>query len=330
MTELTTIENKKVCITGGLGFIGSALAKTCVKYGATVMVLDNLDVNSGSNYFNIESFKDYIEVVVGDITDYEFIAGVVKDLDIIVNCAASTSHSYSMREPFANLNVNGRGVITLLEAIKLFNPTIKFVQIGTSTQVGKMLYSPVDEVHPEFPPDIYSANKTAAEKYSLIYSKTYDLQVTVIRLSNTFGPRAAIHSPEFTFNSYFIGRALNKEPIQVYGQGAQLRNVLYIDDAVEAIVTAIQHQKSVGEVFFAVGDSHYSVFDIANATADIFGGTVKFVDWPQNRKVIEIGDAVISNEKIKNILKWSPKVDLHTGLERTREYFDKHSEHYLK
>ncbi|MFH1798618.1 MAG: GDP-mannose 4,6-dehydratase [Candidatus Omnitrophota bacterium] len=324
------MKKKKVLITGGLGFIGSNLAKKCLEVGADVTIYDNLDPNSGGNLFNIEPFRKNVELVIGDIINYEALIRIVMDKDVIINCAASTSHPYSMREPWLNLDVNSRGVINILEAIKKVNRSVKFVHVGTTTQLGPLHYKPADEFHPEFPSDMYSANKMVAEKYVLLYTKAYNLNAAVIRLPNVFGPRAVIHSPEFTFNNYFIGLALQKQSITVYMPGTQLRNVLYVDDAVDALIAAINTARSKGETFFAVGDEHYSVKDIAEETCEVMGGLVEMVEWPATRKVIEIGDAVISNRKIKETLGWVPKVSFGDGLKMTYDFYKANLKEYLR
>ena len=295
-----------------------------------VTIYDNLDPNSGGNLFNIEPFRKDVELVIGDIINYEHLVQAVMDKDLIINCAASTSHPYSMREPWLNLDVNSRGVINLLEAIRRVNRDVAFVHVGTTTQLGPLHYQPADEHHPEFPTDIYSANKTVAEKYVLLYARAYSLKASVIRLPNVFGPRAAIHSPEFTFNNFFIGLALQDKSITVYKPGTQLRNVLYVDDAVDALLAAVQSNKSVSETYFAVSDDHLSVKEIAEKTCQTMGGSVKMMDWPKKRKAIEIGDAVISNVKINNTLGWEPKVSFEDGLKLTLNYYKDKLDHYLK
>jgi len=324
------LKDKTILITGGLGFIGSNLADKCLELGAKVTIYDNLDTNSGGNLFNIELFKKDVELVIGDIINYDHLIQVVLDKDIIINCAASTSHPYSMREPWLNLDVNSRGVINILEAIRRVNNNVKFVHIGTTTQLGPLHYQPADEHHPEFPTDMYSANKMVAEKYVLLYATAYSLDTYVIRLPNVFGPRAAIHSPEYTFNNYFIGLALQNKPITVYKPGIQLRNVLYVDDAVDALITAANVENASGQTFFAVGDEHYSVKDIAEKTCKIMGGSVQMIDWPKDRVAIEIGDAVISNEKIKKAFRWRPKIGFEEGLKVTFDYYKDKVDKYLK
>jgi UDP-glucose 4-epimerase len=194
-----------------------------------------------------------------------------------------------------------------------------------------MRYSPIDENHPEFPVDIYSANKTASEKYVLVYGSAYGIPVTVVRLGNTFGPRANIKNPALGFVNYFVGLALQNKPVTVYGTGEQLRNVSYVQDSIAALILASQSEAANGEVFFATGDLQYSVAHIAEEIARTVGaGYVQFVDWPENRQNIDVGDAVVSNAKIKRVLGWMPRYDLSAGLVQTRDYFTAHLDQYLQ
>jgi UDP-glucose 4-epimerase len=184
-----------------------------------------------------------------------------------------------------------------------------------------MLNNPVDEKHPEFPMDIYSANKTACEKYFLIYGSYYRMRTTVVRLANVYGPRSSVRSPDFGFMNYFIGLALQGKEVTVYGDGAQLRNVSYVDDCVGALMLAATNSASEGQVLFATADRQYSVAQIAQAIVHAIGGSLRTIEWPKERAAIEIGDAVISNSKIKNLLGWLPRTNLESGLRLTGDYF---------
>lgn len=328
---LPDLTHQKILITGGLGFIGSNLAHACLELGAEVTVFDCLDPHSGGNLYNIHDIQHSMELCFYDILNFGHVSQHVINKDIIFNCAASTSHPFSMQEPWIDLDVNSRGVINLLEAIRRFNREVKLIHLGTSTQLGRLQYQPADEKHPEFPTDIYSANKSVSEKYVLIYANAYQLRAAVVRLSNVFGPRASIHSPEFTFNNYFIGLALQGKDITVFGEGDQKRNVIYVDDAISALILASQTSSVDQETLFAVGDQHYSVAQIAEATVQYIGsGKVKFVEWPKSRKSIEVGDAIISNQKIKNLLQWTPQYDLQIGLMKTKAYYAACLEKYIR
>lgn len=316
------LKDKQVLITGGLGFVGSNLAIKCLELGASVTIYDSLAPNSGGNLYNIDCIKDKVNLIFADILDFKEVSNAIYKKDIIFNCAASTSHPLSMREPLIDSDVNSRGLLILLEASKRYNKNIKFIHIGTSTQLGSLRYTPATEEHPEFPTDIYSANKSVAEKFAIIYSKAFDMNICVLRLSNVFGPRACIKSSDFTFNNYFIGLALQNRVITIYGDGKQLRNFIYVDDAVSALIMAAENDNVKGEVLFAVGNEHCSVADIAKDIINVFNqGSLVFVEWPHDRKATEIGDAIISNEKIKEKLGWYPQFTIQQGLIKTKEFY---------
>jgi len=328
--HLPAMNDNRVLITGGLGFIGSNLAHKCLELGAHVTIYDCLDPRSGGNMYNISDIKNHVQIILNDIRNFEGISASIMSHDIVFNCAAYTSHPNSMKEPYVDIDVNCKGVINLLEAARRFNPDIKVVHVGTSTQIGKMHYSPIDENHPEFPVDIYSANKCASEKYVLIYGSSYKMKTTVVRLANVFGPRSNIRTPEFGFMNYFIGLSLQGKDVTVFGKGKQLRNISFVSDCVDALILAATTPKSNGEVFFAVADKQYSVHEIAAEITKIIGGAVKFIEWPKEREAIEIGDAIISNQKIKDMLQWMPIHDLTSGLIRTREYFQPCLDSYFR
>jgi UDP-glucose 4-epimerase len=324
------LKGRRVLITGGLGFIGSNLARRCLESGAKVTLYDCLDPRSGGNMRNVEEIQDDARIVLNDIRNFDGVCACIRGQDILFSCAAYTSHPNSMKEPLIDIDVNCKGVINLLEAARRFNPQIKIVHVGTSTQIGRMQFDRIDEKHPEFPLDIYSANKSASEKYVLIYGNAYDMNATVVRLTNCFGPRSNIVTPEFGFINYFIGLALQGKDLTVFGEGRQMRNVLYVGDAVEALVLAAAVPASDREVFFAAHDQHYSVADIARNITEQIGGKLRFVEWPKDRKTIEVGDAIFDNARIKSLLGWSAQTGFAEGLKSTREYFAPRLKAYLR
>ncbi len=327
---MTDLRGRKVLITGGLGFIGSNVARRCVELGASVTIYDVLDPRSGGNMYNVRELERDVEIVLNDIRAFEGVSAVIRGQDVLFNCAAYTSHPNSMKEPLTDIDVNCKGVINVLEAVRRFNRDCKVVHVGTSTQIGRMAFSPITEEHPEFPVDIYSANKSASEKYVLVYGGAYRLRTTSVRLANVFGPRSNIRSAEFGFMNYFIGLGLQGKTITVFGEGKQLRTITYVDDVVEALLAAALSDEANGQAFFAVGDRQYTVEEIAREIVEVIGGRVKHVEWPRDREAIEIGDAIISNEKIRTRLGWTAKVGLREGLERTGDYFRPLLSHYLE
>ena len=329
--ENIDLSEKNVLITGGLGFIGSNLAVKCVELGANVTIYDSLEPWSGGNLYNVNVIKKSVKIISSDIRSYENLSSAIINQDIIFDCAAHTSHPYSMKDPLMDIEVNCNGTINLLEAVRRYNLSARVIYLGTSTQVGKMQYEPIDEKHPEFPIDIYSANKCTAENYHLIYCNAHNISSTVIRLPNIYGPRSSIKSNDFGFVNYFIGLALQDMDLTIFGKGDQKRNFLFVDDCVNALIEASQEDKCIGEVFFASSDKHFSIAETAELIIKVFGkGKIKHVKWPRERKTIEIGNVIISNEKIKNVLKWCPSFEITDGLKITKDYYSNKLDKYLE
>jgi UDP-glucose 4-epimerase len=323
------MNGKRVLITGGLGFIGSNLAHACLALGATVTVYDCLDPASGGNWANVAGIRDDLNIHLDDIRNAEGLTAVVPGHDIVFHCAAYTSHPNTLKEPLVDVDVNCKGTLNLLEALRRFNPDAKLVHVGTTTQIGPALRNPIDETHPEFPTDIYSANKVVAEKYVLVYARAYGLRAAVVRLSNTYGPRSCIRNPDLGFMNYFVGLALQGKELRVFGDGGQIRTVVYVADAVEALLRAAVSPRADGNVYFAAGGERHSVADIARAITQSMGGSLRFVEWPPQRNVLEIGDAVISSARAREELGWTPRHNLEGGLGATRAYFAPRLDAYL-
>jgi len=320
--DKTNFSGLRVLVTGGLGFIGSNVSLECARRGAEVTIYDNLDPNSGGNIHNIDGHEGSVCYHPGDIGDLDSIAEIIRDKDVVINCAASTSHPFSMEDPWLNSDVNSRGAINLLESVRRYNHGVKIVHIGTTTQLGSLRYRPADELHPEFPLDVYSANKMVSEKYVLLYANTYDLNATVLRLPNIYGCRAAIHSPAFTFVNFFIGRGLRGQSIPVFAPGNQLRNLLHVDDVVHAIAKSIISEGLGNQTFHVCGDEHLSVHKIAEIVADHFNVDLDLLTWPIERKKIDVGDAVFSSDKCRKISGWVPEKFLASALPDIQRFYE--------
>ena len=314
----------KVLITGGAGFLGSNLVRRCLEEKSTqVTVLDSLDPLVHSTTQHLQEVWSQIRFIRGDIRNETLLAEVVQDQDVIFNCAAQTSHALSIQYPLLDAEINCLGSLKLLEAVRLLNKDAVVVYSSSSTVIGKALYETADEDHAERPLEIYSANKGVAEKYFRIYHTHYDLKTVVLRFANLYGPFGK-GFPEFGFVNYFIHQAWTNQRIKIFGKGNQTRNVMYVDDATEILWRAAHEPRLVGDTYLATGTQHLTVREIADTIVSVFQrGQVTRVEWPDDRRRIEIGHVKLSSARLRAITNWEPSFDLISGLQKAKAVLEK-------
>lgn len=321
--------NKKVLITGGLGFIGSNLAYKLVEEQAEVYIVDSLIPDYGGNLFNIEDIKDKVHINIADVRDKNSFEHLVKDKDYLFNLAGQVSHIDSMTDPYTDLEINCRSQLSILEACRKNNPDIKIVYAGTRQQYGKPLYLPVDENHLNQPTDVNGINKMAGEWYHILYNNIYGIRACSLRLTNVYGPRQLMKHNRQGFMSWFIRNAIDGKAIQIYGNGSQKRDLNYVDDVVDALLMAGESEKTNGQVYNLGNKEIISLLDIAKIIILLAQkGSYEFVHFPEDKKKIDIGDYYSNFDKIKNTLGWEPKTALLDGLIKTIDYYEKYKNHY--
>jgi UDP-glucose 4-epimerase len=310
----------KILILGGAGFLGSNLVRRCLKGPKNkIVVVDSLEPRLKSTTDNLKQVWSQIKFIRGDIRDLSLMKKIIKDKDVIFNCAAQSSHPLSLKDPFFDAQINCLGNLTLLEAARTCNKKALIIYTSSSTIIGKATGEVVDEAHGESPLDIYSANKGVAEKYYRIYNRVHGLKTLSLRFANLYGPYGK-DSSEFGFINYFISLARANRQIKIYGDGKQHRNIMYVEDATDLLYKCIFHPKIFGNVYFAVHKEHYPVIDIAKEIISVFGkGKIKKIKWPGVRKRIEIGDVIISSKKLYQKIKFKPKFNLKEGLKKTKK-----------
>jgi UDP-glucose 4-epimerase len=320
---------RTVMITGGLGFIGSNLARQLVELGADVLLVDSLIPDYGGNLFNIEGITDRVRVNIADIRQQSTMNYLVRDRSVVFNLAGQVSHIDSMRDPYADLEINCRSQLTILEACRYNNPDAKVVFAGTRQVYGRPKSLPVDETHLVAPTDVNGINKAAGEYYHLVYNNVFKVRACSLRLTNVYGPRQLIRHSRQGFIGWFIRVAIEDGTIQVYGDGSQLRDFVYVDDAADAFLRAGADDRCNGEVFNVGGDKPISHRELTSLLVQIAGsGRVEYVEWPAAKKAIDIGDFYADSSKLKRVTGWRPTLPLRDGLRKTIAYYRQHFDRY--
>ncbi len=321
---------RRVMITGGLGFIGSNLARQLVELGADVLLVDSLIPEYGGNLFNIDGIEDRVRVNVADIRQQSTLNYLVRDREVIFNLAGQVSHIDSMRDPYEDLEINCRAQLTILEACRYNNPDTKVVFAGTRQIYGRPDSLPVNESHLVRPTDVNGINKAAGEYYHLVYNNVFNVRACSLRLTNVYGPRQLIRHNRQGFIGWFIRLAIEDGTIQIYGDGSQLRDFVFVDDAADAFLRAGTSDACNGQVFNVGGDEPISHRDLTSLLVSIAGsGRVVYVDWPPEKKAIDIGDFYADSSKVTRVTGWAPAVPLREGLARTIEFYRRHFDRYV-
>ena len=322
-------KGKRVLITGGLGFIGSNLARTLVELGAHVTILDSLIPEYGGNRRNVHGLERKLDINLSDVRDRHSLPEYLKGQHFLFNLAGQTSHLDSMTDPETDLEINCRAQLTLLEACRKHNPKVRVVFASTRQIYGRPDDLPVDEKHPLRPVDVNGINKLAGEGYHLLYSQVHGVPSTVLRLTNTIGPRMRVKDARQTFVGVWIKQILEGKPLEVWG-GDQLRDFTYVDDAVEAFLLAATHPRAVGAVFNLGGVGQISLHALAEVLVRVAGeGSFQVRTFPADRKKIDIGDYYSDCRLIAKELGWKPRTTIKQALAKTLAYYRKELPHYL-
>jgi UDP-glucose 4-epimerase len=320
---------KQAIITGGLGFIGSTLARRLVALGANVILVDSLIPEYGGNMFNIAGIEEQLRVNISDVRDEYSMQHLVQGKDYLFNLAGQTSHMDSMTDPYTDLEINCRSQLSILEACRKCNPKIKIVFASTRQFYGRPDYLPVDEKHLLRPTDVNGVNKMAGECFHILYNNAYNIRACALRLTNTIGPRMRIKDARQTFVGIWVRLLIEGKPFEVWG-GDQLRDFTFVEDAVDAFLLAAASDDVNGRVFNLGGDQVVSLQQLAELLVQV-NGSGKYVvrQYPTDRQSIDIGDYYGDFGLIRKTLGWEPKVPLHDALERTIAFYRLYAEHYL-
>lgn len=320
---------KRIMITGGLGFIGSNLARALLAYGAQLLLVDSLVPIYGGNIFNVADIEDRVRVNIADLRDNYGLRYLIQGQDIIFNLAGQVSHTDSMADPHTDLEINVRSQLSLLETCRHGNPQAKIIFASTRQIYGRPVYLPVDEQHPLQPVDVNGINKLAGEWYHLVYHHVYGLRTVSLRLTNTYGPRMRVRDARQTFLGWWLRQIIEGQPLQVFGDGQQLRDFNYVDDVVQALLLAATQEAAIGQIY-NLGGNPVTLLSVAQELIRLHdGGDYVIVPFPPERQKIDIGHYYGSFAKIERELGWRPQTQLTAGLAQTLAYYERHLSHYI-
>lgn len=327
---MRSLAGKNVLVTGGLGFIGSNLAIRLVRDGARVAVCDAMIEGYGGNFANVAEVRSDLEVHVSDVRDEAEMARLVAGRDVVFHLAAQVSHVLSLSNPYPDIDINIKGTAAVLEACRKHNRDALVVRSGTRGQYGPAVRLPVSEETPSDPRGIYEISQLSAEMICRTYTRIHGLRTVPLRLTNVYGPRGQMKHSHFGVVNWFVRLALEGSPIPIFGSGKILRDFLYVDDCVEALVAAAAEPAMVGEIVNVGNDRSSTFLEVAEILRDLVPGTeIVFTEFSPERKAQEPGDFVSDIAKIRRLTGWEPRVGLREGLARTVDFYRERREEYF-
>ena len=327
---MASLAGKNVLITGGLGFIGSNLAIRLVRDGARVAVCDAMIEGLGGNFENVREVQTSLEIHVSDVRDEAEMGRLVEGRDVVFHLAAQVSHVLSLANPYPDIDINIKGTAAVLEACRKRNPGALVVRSGTRGQYGPAVRMPVSEDAPSDPRGIYEISQLSAEMICRTYTRIHGVRTVPLRLTNVYGPRGQMKHSHFGVVNWFVRLALEGRPIPIFGTGMILRDFLYVDDCVDALVAAACEPTTVSEIVNVGNDRSSTFLEVAEILREIVPGTeIVFTDFSPERKAQEPGDFVSDISKIRRLTGWFPRVELRDGLARTVDFYRERREDYF-
>lgn len=329
--EARLFAGARVLITGGLGFLGSNLAVRLVAAGARVTLVDALIPQYGGNLFNVESIRDRARVNIADIRDHHAMNAMVRGQDYIFHLAGQVSHVLGLNDPYPDVEYNIRGTVVLLEAVRHHAPRARLVFTGTRGQYGVVERLPVAENAATHPRGLYEITNLAAEKIIQFYGNSHDLDVVLLRLANVYGPRGQMKNPDYGVVNWFVRQVLDDECLRVFGDGKILRDFVYVEDCVDALLQCATSPEAYGEVLNVGNDQPASFLEVAQTLVRLAGrGRWTFVPFSPERALQEPGDYYSDITKIRRLVGWQPVISLELGLRDTLEYYRIHRDQYWR
>jgi UDP-glucose 4-epimerase len=311
-SNLAAYSGKRVLVTGGLGFMGSNLVRALQAGNAHLSVLsrswpprpESVEALGEPTFFK------------GDIRDPAVVDEAVAGCDLIFHLAGKSGPVASNASPLDDLDVNSRGMLTLLESCRRVNAGAKIVLPSSRLVYGANAELPATEAAPTAPLSVYGIHKLAAEQYLLLYQRLHGLRASILRITNPYGPFQRPEQNRYGIVNWFIQEAMHDRPLPVYWQGNQLRDYIHIDDVVEAMLTAGLAPEADGRIFNVGSGRGVSFLEMAGHIIRAAGrGRVEHVDWPAEAALVETGDFVADTSLIGDCLGWKARIPFESGIE---------------
>ena len=328
-------------VTGGAGFIGTNVASRLLSTGHRVLIFDNLSRPGVARNLQwlVDTFGDAVDVIVGDIRDERAVAQAVARADRVFHLAAQVAVTTSLEDPVTDFEINARGTLNILEAIRrqssppplLFTSTNKVYGnlSGLELSCNDTRYEPTDRnvratgVGESQALDFhspYGCSKGVADQYVLDYARSYGLPAVVFRMSCIYGPHQC-GTEDQGWVAHFLLRALDGEPITLYGDGKQVRDTLYVEDLVDAMLAALEHIEETSGQAFNIGggvDNTCSLLELVDLIAQIHGQIpeLRCSDWRQGDQRYYVSDTT----SFQSVTGWSPRVSVAAGVRRLYDW----------
>ena len=315
-----SFNGSRVLVIGGLGFIGVNLTAQLNKAGAKTTILTR---DRRSHAEQVAEFERVgIAIHEGDIRDREAVPRAVSGQQVVFNLSGQSGAVRSMEDPWGDLDVNCRGNLVLLEALREHNRDAKVVFAGSRLQYGHPEHVPVSEDAPQEALCLHAIHKQTVEKYLALYHRLFGLRYTVARITNPYGPGQPAGRTAYGVINRLIHLALSDRTLTIYGEGRQLRDYVHVDDTVGALLTMAVSDRADGRAYNVGSGQGTRLVDLAEAVVQIAGGgRVEHVAWPALAEQVETGDFVADISRIERELGWRPTIALREGLERTVAFY---------
>ncbi len=308
---------KHVLITGGMGFIGSHLARAHVSAGDEVTILSRSD----RKLHTIKDLEGKVVICIKDVRDIS--EEDVKNKDYVYHLAG-TVDNYSINEdPYYDIDINCKGTIALLEAIKVGNPKAKVFFASTFFVNGNVEQLPANEKSPCNPLGLYGATRLAGEHFCKIYEKLFGIDVRIARFTNVFGPYEQGNNKKKAGFNYMINLAVEGRELEVYNGGNFIRDYIYVDDVVKGCQT-IMVKGETGKIYYIGRGEPIKFKELIDLIVHLLPGTkTKIIVPPAFHTKVGIGDFFADTTALSK-LGWKPEVSLEEGISRTIKYYQTH------